>query len=271
MVAGEIGGFGLADDTGAAARFYDPLGLAAEGAGNLYVADTQSHTIRKVMVSTGAVTTLAGTADMSGSADGTGAAARFNNPYGMALDGADHLYVADTNNHTVRKVALSSGAVTTVAGTPGVAGGIDGTDAAARFNYPASVVADGIGNLYIADFGSHTIRKVDVNTGTVTTVAGTAGLSGSTDGTGAGARFYAPSGVAADGAGHLYVTDSANHTIRKIDLANASVTTIAGVAGQTGVKLGLPGRLNIPRGIAALPTGEIFVTEERENAILSLR
>ena len=151
LVAGEIGGFGLADDTGAAARSYDPLGLAADGAGNLYVADTQSHTIRKVVLSTGAVTTLAGTADMSGSADGTGAAARFNNPYGMALDGADHLYVADTNNHTVRKVALSSGAVTTVAATPGVAGGIDGTDAAARFNYPASVVADGIGNLYIAD------------------------------------------------------------------------------------------------------------------------
>jgi len=270
-VAGMAGMTGSTDGTGAAARFSSPCGMAADGAGNIYVADTNNHTIRKVVLSTGAVTTIAGTAGMPGSTDGTGATARFYTPFGVAADGAGNLYVADTINSTIRQVVVSTGAVTTIAGTAGMPGSTDGTGAVARFYEPFGVAADGAGNLYVTDPISHTIRKVVLSTGAVTTIAGTAGMPGSADGTGTVARLNGPAGVATDGAGNLYVADFSNHTIRKVELANAAVTTIAGIPGQAGVKLGMPGRLNAPSGVAVLPTGEIFIAERQENAILSIR
>lgn len=136
---------------------------------------------------------------------------------------------------------------------------------------PYGVAADGAGFLYVADTSNHTIRKVVLSTGAVTTLAGSVGQSGSTDGAGAAARFSSPQGVAADGAGSLYVADFENHTIRKIALTNAADTTVAGIAGQGGVKLGpLPAQLNSPTGIAVLPTGEIFLATTNENAILKM-
>lgn len=132
------------------------------------------------------------------------------------------------------------------------------------------VAVDGAGSLYVADTYNHTIRKVVTSTGAVTTLAGMADSIGSADGTGAAARFNGPQGVAVDGAGNLYVADTDNSTIRKIGLANAAVTTIVGVAGQAGVRLGtLPGRLNAPSGVAVSPTGEIFIVGVTENAVLS--
>jgi DNA-binding beta-propeller fold protein YncE len=132
------------------------------------------------------------------------------------------------------------------------------------------VAVDGAGNLFVSDSSNHTIRQVVVATGAVTTLAGTAGMTGSTDATGAAARFNIPQGVAVDGAGNLFVTDTKNNTVRKVQLSNAVVTTVVGIAGQRGVMLGvLPARLNIPVAVAALPSGDLFILDE--NSVLSVR
>ena len=161
------------------------------------------------------VTTLAGTALSSESIDGTGAAARFKYPYGVAVDSSGNVYVADTDNHTIRKID-ALGVVSTFAGKAGFPGSDDGTGTAALFNRPSSVAVDSSDNVYVADTYNNTIRKITPG-GVVTTLAGTAGSSGSDDGTGAAARFYTPRGVAVDSRGNVYVADTYNHTIRKIE------------------------------------------------------
>ena len=212
-LAGTAGSSGSTDGTGAAARFYDPFGITTDGT-NLYVTDDSNCTIRKVVIDTGVVTTLAGTVLSRGSTDGTGAAARFNLPGGITTDGTN-LFVADTANNTIRQVVIATGMVTTVAGTASSQGSADGTGAAARFLYPYGITTDGT-NLYVADSGNHTIRKMVIATGVVTTLAGTAGSEGSTDGTDTAARFLLPYGITTDGT-NLFVADTFNHTIRDID------------------------------------------------------
>ncbi len=155
---------GSADGTGTAALFNRPEGVAVDGAGNVYVADTGNDTIRKITVTpemAGVVTTLAGTPGQAGSADGTGSAARFDSPEGVAVDGAGNVYVADTGNDTIRKI-MPAGMVTTLAGTAGQAGSADGTGGAALFNDPRGVAVDGAGNVYVADTGNDTIRKLSI-------------------------------------------------------------------------------------------------------------
>src|SRR5262249_15425492 len=175
------------------------------------------------------VTTLAGAAGMPGSADGTGADARFDAPWGVAVDSAGNVYVADRYNDTIRKIT-AVGVVTTLAGTAGMVGGADGAGAAARFFYPTGVAVDSAGNIYVADNDNYTIRKITA-IGVVTTLAGTAEARGSADGTGANARFSGPVAVAVDSAGNVYVADGPNNfTIRKITAAG-EVTTLAGTAG----------------------------------------
>lgn len=166
---------GSADGTGAAARFANPIGVAVDRDGNVYVGDTYNSTIRKV-TATGVVTTLAGTAGMPGSADGMGAAARFNHPNGVAVDSAGNVYVADTQYSTIRKIT-PAGVVMTVAGSATITGSADGTGAAVRFNGPRGVAVDGADNVYVADTFNSTIRKV-TSAGVTTTVAGTAGVTG---------------------------------------------------------------------------------------------
>ena len=268
-IAGTVRLPGSADGIDTVAGFNQPQGMTADGAGNLYIADTMNSTIRKLMLSTINVTTLAGMAGMTGSTDGTGSAARFNQPQGVAVDSKGNVYVADTGSSTVRQVVAATGAVTTLAGMVGMTGSTDGTGSTARFNNPAGVAADSAGNLYVADTGNATIRKIVITTGAVTTLAGMAGMTGSTDGTGAAARFNTPSGLAMDPAGNLYVADTGNATVRKISLANATITTLVGVAGQHGVKPGpLPGRLNQPFGITFSPIGGLFIADVAENAVL---
>jgi sugar lactone lactonase YvrE len=232
--AGNIGGSGYSDGTGSAARFSRPMGVAVDAAGNVFVADTHNHTIRKVTPS-GIVTTFAGTEGTSGSGNDTGAAARFFYPAGVAVDGVGNLYVADSYNQMIRKVT-SDGVVTTFAGQTQDQGASDGTGGLARFRFPSAVAVDGGGNVYVADTSNHTIRKI-TSAGVVTTLAGSPTVSGTVDGTGSGARFNRPGGVAVDGGGNVYVADTENHTIRKVTPAGV-VTTLAGSPLSTGTANG---------------------------------
>jgi sugar lactone lactonase YvrE len=207
-------------------------------------------------------TTFAGSVSTVGSTDGAAPDARFSNPHGIARDSTGNLYVADWGNRLIRKIT-PGGIVTTLAGSPGQTGTVDGTGAAARFSAPTNLAVDSAGNLYVSDNGAHTIRKI-TPAGAVTTIAGLAGTSGSTDGLGTAARFYSPRGLAIGADGALYVADSGNRTIRRIVLASAAVTTFAGAAGATGVTdgTGADARLTSPRGLAAGPDGHLYLADQ---------
>jgi len=212
-LAGLAGTPGSRDGTGSQASFNNPEGVAVDADLNVYVGDTGNHTIRKVTPA-GVVTTLAGTAGTAGSADGTGTAAQFNGPGGVAVDKNGNIYVADTGNHTIR-VVTSTGGVTTLAGNPLVSDTANGTGGLANFITPHGVAVDNAGNILVADEDSQTIRMV-TPAGVVTTLAGLGGSAGSDNGAGIAARFFNPAGVAVDGSnGNVYVADSANDTIRK--------------------------------------------------------
>jgi hypothetical protein len=190
-----------------------------------------SHTIRRITISSRDVTTIAGKSGNYGSTDGFYSFARFKYPAGLVTV-ANNLYISDTGNYTIRKMDLSTGEVTTLAGMTGVYGSLDGTGSGAQFNGPRSLTSDGI-NLYIADTGNHTIRKISIATGEVTTIAGKAGTPGGVDGTGSEARFYSPSGITGDGI-HLYVADSYYSLIRKIVISTGQVTILAGQVNKPG-------------------------------------
>src|SRR5947209_1392759 len=258
-------GYGSADGTGSAARFTNPTGMAVDGAGNKYVADTNNHTIRKI-TSAGVVTTLAGQAGTSGTADGTGSAARFNLPKGVAVDSAGNVYVADTNNSTIRKIT-PAGVVSTLAGAAGVIGFDDGIGSAARFYKPAGVSVDSAGNVYVADTNNYTIRKI-TPAAVVTTFAGTAFSNGSNDGTGANARFWNPSGVTVDSGGNIYVADTSNQAIRKITPA-AVVTTIAGQSHTIGSADGTGAAAHFfnPTAVAVDSSGNLYVADFANSTI----
>ncbi|MEI7730865.1 MAG: immunoglobulin domain-containing protein, partial [Verrucomicrobiota bacterium] len=266
-LAGLAGSSGSANGTGSAARFYYPSGVAVDSARNVYVSDSNNHTLRKVTPA-GVVTTLVGLAGSSGTNDGIGNAARFNQPSGVAVDNAGNVYVADTYNYTIRKVTAGE-VVTTLAGLAGSSGSANGTGSAARFYYPRSVAVDSAGNVYVADTGSHTIRKVTAG-GVVTTLAGWAdyGSSGSADGMGNAARFKSPNGVAADSAGNVYVADRQNYTIRKV-MAGGVVTTLAGSARSSGTAdgTGSAARFYFPRGVAVDSAGNVYVADEMNHTI----
>ena len=219
-IAGQAGVAGNADGVGSAALFHGPQGLSVDASGNLYIADTNNQIVRKLVLSTGVVSTVAGSKGAAGSVDGTGTAALFNSPTDLVADSSGNVYVADTDNHTVRKLT-SSGVVTTIAGHAGYSGGADGTGSAATFDSPSAITIDASGNLYVGDTGNFTIRQVVPSTGAVTTLAGLAGTSGSTDGLGSAARFFQPAGIVADSSGNLYIADTDNHTIRLGVLAAA--------------------------------------------------
>jgi hypothetical protein len=264
-LAGSAGSSGSTDGTGSAARFYFPYGVTVDTAGNVFVADRDNHTIRKV-TSAGVVTTLAGSAGSIGSTDGTGSAARFFYPVGVAVDTAGNVFVADEYTSIIRKVT-SAGVVTTLAGSAGSRGSTNGTGSAASFYLPSDVAVDTAGNVFVADYANHTIRKV-TSAGVVTTLAGSAGSSGNTDGTGSTARFYQPAGVAVDTAGNVFVTDNGNHTIRKVTSAGV-VSTEAGLAGNPGSNngLGSAARFYYPRGVTVDTIGNVFVADSLNSTI----
>jgi len=263
--AGRSGVSGNGDGTGSEAQFVGPNGIAADSAGNVYVADIFSSTLRKVTPA-GVVTTLAGAVGERGDTDGSGPDARFSSPCGVAVDSSGNIYVADTDNHSIRKVT-PAGVVTTFAGTAGMSGGDDGTGANARFESPHGLAVDGSGNVYVADWGNSTIRKITPG-GVVSTLAGLAGEWGDANGTGANARFRGPSSVALDSNENVYVADSFNHTIRKVTQAGV-VTTFAGFSGYSGFNngTGTGARFNKPNGVAVGAGGDVYVGDSENNII----
>jgi sugar lactone lactonase YvrE len=321
-LAGGAGVSGGADGTGAAASFSRPAGLATDSAGNVYVADTFNNSIRKItsggvvsiyasksfilgavgsyvaqydycyptgvaLDSSGNVyasetwynaiikitttgishaSVVAGASETFGSTDGTGRAARFNHPSSIATNSDGEIYVTDTNNSTIRKIT-PSGVVSTLAGTAGIFGSADGAGAAASFRGPGGVATDSVGNVYVADMGNNTVRKLTPD-GVVTTLAGEASVSGSADGAGSAARFDMPFGLAADSAGNVYVADAYNDVIRKITPAGV-VSTFAGTADSAGNTngTGAAARFKYPVGVATGGNGNVYVADADNHAI----
>ena len=255
---------GSAGDGGPAvlASIAQPYGVAVDAAGNVYIADTDNSRIRKVAPN-GTITRFAGTGPGFGGDGGPATSAQIRKPMGVEVDPLGNVYIADWENHRIRKVN-PTGTITTVAGT-GVSGysGDGGPATLANLNYPRAVAADGSGSFYIVDAGNTRVRKVDP-AGTITTVAGT-GVSGySGDGGPATlARLASPFGLELDASGNLYIVDTGNQRVRKVDTSGV-ITTFAGngYAGSTGD--GGPAtaaRFNSPHGVAVDPSGVAYISE----------
>ncbi|MSU57409.1 MAG: hypothetical protein EXS35_04390 [Pedosphaera sp.] len=270
--AGLAGVFGSANGTGTNAQFYGPQGIAADSAGNVYVADTANATIRKIS-SSGTVSAFAGAVGNFNSYDGTGVNAQFYQPEAVAVDGAGNVYVADTFNHTIRKVS-PAGAVSTLAGLAGNPGSADGTNSKARFNRPAGLALDTATNLFVTDSLNHTIRKITPG-GNVSTIAGMAGVWGSADGTNSAGRFFQPQGIFSLNASNLFVVDSGNQTLRKISVSGTNwvVSAVAGLPGSAGYAdgTGSAAQFYFPAGLTADGAGYLYVADSANNIIRTTR
>jgi sugar lactone lactonase YvrE len=255
--AGAAGQSGAVNANGAAARFNQPAGIAVDAAGNVYVGERGSHTIRKITPSRD-VTTLAGVATMTGLRNGPGATALFNNPTALAVDGGGNVYVADQDNHSIRKVA-PNGEVTTLAGS-GTAGPEDGPGTQARFSFPRGITINTGGTLYVSDTGSGRVRAV-TSAGNVTTIAGSFANQGYADGAGDAARFSNAYSIAVNAAGDLFVADTGNVSLRKI-VGNV-VSTLAGRGVSFGANDGRASeaRFSGPQGLAVAADGTLYVAD----------
>ncbi|HVT98969.1 MAG TPA: hypothetical protein VHE33_15795, partial [Acidobacteriaceae bacterium] len=279
IAAGQVGEWTLVNDGGLAtqADLYLPSGIAVDGAGNLFIADSHHNRVREVFAAganAGKIATVAG--DGSAGYDGTATIAKatsLNQPGGVAIDGAGNLYIADTNNNVIRKVNLTTGAISTVAGTgaPGYTG--DGALATvATLNSPEGVTVDAAGDLFIADTNNNAVREVVAATGRIATFAG--------DGTGApgfagdsglanGAKLNAPYGVALDSAGNLYIADSGNNRVRVVN-TSGHIDTFAG--NGTPAYLGdgaaaISAELYSPQGVACDPAGNVYIADARNYVV----
>jgi sugar lactone lactonase YvrE len=248
-------------------------GLAVDSAGNLYIADQVNNQVRKVTASTGIITTVAGDGARFFSGDGGAAtSANLAAPYGVAVDSAGNLYIADTSNNRVRKVTASSGIITTIAGNGTAAYSGDGAAAiSASLNFPTGVALDSFGNLFIADASNNRIRKVAAATGIITTIAGN-GISGSGGDGGAAtsANLNQPYGVALDSSDNLYVADTSNNRIRAVPAATGIIATVAGdgtvgYGGDGGAALNAT--LSTPNGVVLDSSGNVYFADTGNNRI----
>jgi sugar lactone lactonase YvrE len=260
-VVNTIAGSGVAgfvNGQGIAARFNSPIGIALDASGNFYVADAGNHCIRKISA-TEAVTTFAGTG-VAGSNNGPGTTAQFSFPAGIAIDGQGSLFVADHDNHRIRRIT-SGGQVTTFAGSS--SGFDNGQGMSANFNFPRGITIDGSGNFYVADGGNNSIRKI-TSTALVSTLAGKdVGLA---EGVGAAARFNVPRGVAIMPSGNLYVADAFNHRIRRVTPASVVSTLTGSTPGFEDGTL-TSAKFNEPSGITIDASGNIYVADSKNNRI----
>ena len=266
---------GYAGDNAAATAglLRDPQGLEVAANGDLYIADTGNHVIRKVNVLTGVITTVAGTGASGYSGDGGQAtAAKLKSPEDVFVAANGDLYIADTGNHAVRKVSAATGVITTVAGSgPSGSSGDGGPATSAKLHSPAGVVVAANGDVYLSDTSNDKIRKVTAATGIITTFAGngTAGYQG--DGAAAtAARLTAPEGVTLAANGDLYIADTGNNAIRKVTAATLNISTYAGT-GTAGF-LGDGGaatsaRLNAPEAVSLNSAGDLFIADTGNNRI----
>jgi DNA-binding beta-propeller fold protein YncE len=256
QLAGSPVHHGETDGTGAAARFDRPQALVFDGNhGVAWVADAVNGMVRGIDVARGAVSTLT-----DRGARGRGAPLHFDDPSGLALDGAGHLFVAEAGSRRIDRVDVASGALVRFAGSDELGPPVDGAGSAARFYDLHGLTIDGPA-LFVLDGSS--VRRIDLATAAVTTLAGKAGFQGATDGVGAAARFYDPNQMAADGHGHLYVSERLAATVRKIDVADGTVSTLAGVYRDRGFVdgVGAAARFGAPGGIVVEPQGSLLVAD----------
>ncbi|MGP8259944.1 MAG: Ig-like domain repeat protein [Acidobacteriaceae bacterium] len=280
-VAGDgVQGFGGDNGVATAAELDSPAGVAVDAAGNLYIADSHNQRVREVAAATGAIATIAGTGVSGFSGDGGAAtAARLDLPTALALDAAGDVYVADTENHRVRRIAAGTGAITTVAGN-GVEGyaGDGGAATAASIDSPNGVALDAAGNLYIADTHNGRVREVSAATGVIRTIAGTGAVAGNVqafggdNGAATAAGLALPRGLTMDAAGNLYFADSANHRIRRITPMGV-ITTVAGqgnegFAGDSGAAV--TASLDSPQSVAVSPAGLLTLADSGNQRVRQL-
>jgi sugar lactone lactonase YvrE len=262
-----------------AAELFLPASVAADGAGNLYIADSVHNRIRKVEASTGVIATLAGNGDPGNAGDnGPAGAAELNDPSGVALDGAGNVYIADTGNSVIRKITAATGTIATIAGD-GVEGygGDNGAATSARLNAPAGVSVDLAGDVVVADTANHRVRLVSGSTGKITTIAGNGATTsiggGSYSGDGglatlAGLNF--PYAVGYDLSGNMYIPDSGNNRIRMVSASTGKIETVAGsraqgFAGDNGPAT--DARLYAPSGVAFDAAGNLLIADTQNNLI----
>jgi hypothetical protein len=250
---------GTADGIGGAARFNAPYGMTTDG-NNLYIAEYTNNCIRKLVIATSAVTTLAGSCGAAGTEtdNPNPTLVRFNGARGIVIDPTNTYLLVTTGSHNIRKVIISTGATTTLAGG-GASGHVDNTGTAARFSTPSIIVTDGT-NFFVGDSSNHAIRQI-TSAGVVTTLAGTATtVSGFIDATGTAARFNGPTYIATDGT-NLYVSDSLNHAIRKVVIATGVVTTLLGSStGNGDDDAAVPSILRNPLAVYSSKSGLFFTT-----------
>lgn len=252
---------GFSDGVGASAQFNNPLGIAVDVSGNVYVADNGNQRIRKITPE-GVVSTLAGSGT-SGYADGESTEAQFSNPAGVAVDASGNVYVADRDNYCIRKIN-ADGHVSTIVGN-GKAGFANGAGDAAQFDTPCGIAVDASGNLFVADLNNHRIRKINPE-GMVSVLAGS-GEAGFFDASSTLALFNYPIKIAVDNSGNIYVTDMHNHCIRKIS-PTGDVSTVAG-NGMAGFLDSTDGeaQFRYPKGVAVNAFGHVYVADESNNCI----